>query len=305
MPDVQNLNLSKIIKRLELIKSLIALEEEDEIDGHIFKLEQVGRTAELKTIILSLKEKSYSKAAIAIEQFINQHNSVSIFIDPEIDGLKLEAKSLEAKLNKLSDEKADLEKLIHEFGVRHNKELGELILKILKFRKNKAKGTPEETEAEEDYKNYSQEFEVSKNEKIADLTEEELIEIKKKYGKASKLCHPDVVSEDQKELADKLFTELNKAYEQNDLKKVTEILENLKKGNFFVSKSDTITQKQLMKAEIEKLKIRISELMQQVELIKASDAYKTISGIKDWDVYFKETKEKLENQAKELENGIS
>jgi hypothetical protein len=303
MPDVQNINLSKIIKRLELIKSLISLEEEDEIDAHIFKLEQLGITAELETIINSLKEKSYSKAAIAIEQFINQHNNLSIFIDPEIEGLKLEAKSLEAKLNKLSDEKADLEKLIHEFGVRHNKELGKLILKILKYRKNKAKGTPEETEAEEDYKNYSQEFEVSKNEKVAELTEEELIEIKKKYRKASKLCHPDVVSEDQKELADKLFTELNKAYEQNDLKKVTEILENLKKGNFFVSKSDTITEKQLMKAEIEKLKIKVSELLQQVELIKASDAYKTISNIKDWDAYFKETKEKLENQAKELEDG--
>ena len=245
---------------------------------------------------LSLKEKSYSKAAIAIEQFINQHNNLSIFIDPEIDGLKLEAKSLEAKLNKLSDEKADLEKLIHEFGVRHNKELGELILKILKYRKNKAKGTSEEKETEEDYNNYSQEFEVSKNEKVAELTEDELVEIKKKYRKASKLCHPDVVSEGQKELADKLFTELNKAYEQNDLKKVTEILENLNKGNFFVSKSDTITEKQLLKAEIEKLKIRISELLQQVELIKESDAYKTISSIKDWDVYFKETKEKLQQQ---------
>jgi len=35
MPDVQNINLSKIIKRLELIKSLISLEEEDEIDGLI------------------------------------------------------------------------------------------------------------------------------------------------------------------------------------------------------------------------------------------------------------------------------
>ena len=303
MPEVQNINLSKIIKRLELIKSLISLEEENEIDAHVFKLEQLGITPELETIILSLKEKSYSKAAIAIEQFINQHNNLSIFIDPEIDGLKLEAKSLEAKLNKLSDEKADLEKLIHEFGVRHNKELGELILKILKHRKNKAKGTSEETEAEEDYKNYSQEFEVSKNEKIADLTQEELVEIKKKYRKASKLCHPDVVSEDQKELADKLFTELNKAYEQNDLKKVSEILENLKKGNFFVSKSDTITEKQLMKAEIEKLKIRINELLQQIELTKESDAYKTISSIKNWDVYFKETKEKLENQAKELEDG--
>jgi uncharacterized protein YozE (UPF0346 family) len=297
------MNLSKIIKRLQLIKSLISLEEEDEVDTHVLKLEQLGVTPELETIITSLKEKAYSKAAIAIEQFINQRNNLSIFIDPEIDGLKLEAKSLEAKLNKLSDEKADLEKLIHEFGVRHNKELGELILKILKYRKNKAKGTTEEKEAEEDYKNYSREFEVSKNEKIAELSEEELIEIKKKYRKASKLCHPDVVSEDQKELADKLFTELNKAYEQNDLKKVSEILENLKKGNFFMSKSDTITEKQLLKAEIEKLKIRINELYHRVELIKASDAYKTISSIKDWDAYFEETKEKLENQAKELENG--
>jgi hypothetical protein len=37
MPDVQNINLSKIIKRLELIKSLISLEEEDEIDANKMK----------------------------------------------------------------------------------------------------------------------------------------------------------------------------------------------------------------------------------------------------------------------------
>jgi hypothetical protein len=38
MPAVQNINLSKIIKRLQLIKSLISLQEEDEIDAHVFKL---------------------------------------------------------------------------------------------------------------------------------------------------------------------------------------------------------------------------------------------------------------------------
>jgi hypothetical protein len=43
MPHVQNVNLSKIIKRLELIKSLISLEEEDEIDAHVFKLEQLNQ----------------------------------------------------------------------------------------------------------------------------------------------------------------------------------------------------------------------------------------------------------------------
>jgi hypothetical protein len=303
MSAVENVNLTKIIKRLELIKSLISLEEEDEISSQVSKLEQAGITPELRNIIIFLKEKSYSNAAIAIESFINLHSGVSVYIDPEIEGLKLEAKSLEAKLKKLSDEKADLEKLIHEFGVRHNKELGELILKILKFRKNKAKGTPKETEAEEDYKNYSEEFETSKNEKIAELTEEELIEIKKKYRKASKLCHPDVVSEDQKELADKLFTELNAAYERNDLEKVKEILENLEKGNFFVSKSDAINEKQLMKTEIEKLKMRISELQQEMQLIKESDAYKTISSINDWDEYFIITKDKLLVQINEFEDG--
>lgn len=303
MKDIQKVEFSKIIKRLELIKSLISLEEEDEIDAHIAKLEKADLTDELKNIIAFLTEKSYSKAAVAIETFINQHNNISIYNDPEIEGLKLEAKSLEARLNKLSNEKADLEKLIHEFGIRHNRELGELILKILKFRKTKAKGTPEETEAEEDYKNYSQEFEISKNEKVADLTEEELIEIKKKYRKASKLYHPDVVNEDQKELADKLFTELNAAYERNDLEKVKEILENLEKGNFFVNKSDAINEKQLMKVEIEKLKIRIRELQQQMQLIKESDAFKTINSLDDWDIYFINTKEKLAEQIQELEDG--
>jgi hypothetical protein len=35
MPDVQKMKFSKIIKRLELIRSLISLEEEDEIDTHV------------------------------------------------------------------------------------------------------------------------------------------------------------------------------------------------------------------------------------------------------------------------------
>jgi len=58
-----------------------------------------------------------------------------------------------------------------------------------------------------------------------------------------------------------------------------------------------------MKTEIEKLRIRLKELQKQVESIKESDAYKTINSIEDWDFYFKETKENLEKQAKELANG--
>ena len=301
MTDVQNIDLSKIIKRLEMIKSLISLEEEDEIRTHISKLEQLALSAELENIIVYLKEKSYSKAVAAIEVFISQHNGVTIYLDPEIDALKLEIKSLEAAINFLSDEKADLEKLIHEFGIRHNKELGELLIKILQYRKENTKGTPQQQEAEDDYNTYHQEYEATKNEEVATLTDEEQKELKAKYRKASKLCHPDVVSAEQKELATKLFAELSAAYEKNDIKRVREILESLEKGHFFISKSDAINEKQLLQAEMEKQRLKVKELKEQLQTIKESDTYKTISSIDNWDEYFTNAKQNLRLQINELE----
>lgn len=301
MTDVQNIDLSKIIKRLEMIKNLISLEEEDEIGTHISKLEQLVSIAETENIIVCLKEKLYSKAVTAIEIFIYKHNNLTIYLDPEIDALKLEIKSLEAAINFLSDEKADLEKLIHEFGIRHNKELGELLIKILQYRKENTKGTPQQQEAEDDYNTYHKEYEATKNEKVATLTDEEQKELKDKYRKASKLCHPDVVSEEQKELATKLFAELSAAYEKNDIKRVSEILEGLEKGNFFISKSDAINEKQLLQAEMLKQRLRVKELKEQLQSIKESDTYKTISSIDNWDEYFTNAKQKLKLQINELE----
>jgi hypothetical protein len=300
---MQQTDLTKIIKRLELIKSLIALEEDDEINSHIIKLEQQPLTNELIGITNLLKQKAYSKAILAITSFINSHNQLAFYTDPEIEALKLEIRLLEEDINNLSDEKADLEKLIHEFGIRHNQELGELIIKILQHRKEQAKGTPQQQETEEDYNNYHQEYEASKDEQINTLTEEEQAELKSKYRKASKLCHPDVVSEEQKELATKLFAELSIAYEKNDLARVREILENLEKGHFFINKSDAINQKQLLQAEMEKLRLRIKELNTELQTIKDSDTYKTISSITNWDDYFTNAKQQLQLQLKDIANG--
>jgi hypothetical protein len=296
-------DLPKIIKRLELIKSLIFLEEESGITDHTSKIKEFQLDQDLKNILSLLEDKSYSKAISAIDIYINKFNQLQYYIDPEILGLKLEAKSLEVDINKLSNEKADLEKLIHEFGVRHNQELGELLKKILHYRKEKAKGTPQEEETEREFNEYSDHYESSKEETIISLTDDEKRELKLKYRKASKLCHPDVVNDDQKELAEKLFADLNAAYEKNDLKRVSEILSNLEKGNFFVSKSDAINEKQLLKAEIEKMHQRLVELKEQLKIIKESESYKTITSIYNWDDYFSVTKEQLKQQLFTLENG--
>lgn len=123
------------------------------------------------------------------------------------------------------------------------------------------------------------------------------------YRKASKLCHPDVINADQKELADHLFAELNSAYAKNDLQKVREILANLERGDYFLSKSDAIYEKKLLKTEIEKLRIRINQLKDQIQIIRNSEAYITIANIDDWGAYFKLTKQTFSNQLRELEHG--
>ncbi|MDH7462152.1 J domain-containing protein [Chitinophagaceae bacterium 26-R-25] len=302
MTNPPNIDIAKLIKLLVLIKSLISLEEEDDINDHIVKFQQFD-IPEVATLIDLLNEKSYSKAVVAIETFINQHHSVTIYADTEIEALKFEIKILEAEINSLSDEKADAEKLIHQFQIRHNQELGELLMKILRFRKEQAKNTPQQQEAEEDFNSYHQQYESTKGEQIAELTEEEQKELKTAYRKASKLCHPDVVNDEQKELATKLFAELNAAYERNDLARVKEILENLEKGNFFVSKSDAINKKQLLQAEMENLRMKIASLKQELQTIKTSEVYNSITNISNWDTYFAGVKQKLQLQLAELENG--
>ena len=210
---------------------------------------------------------------------------------------------MRAEYQKLSDEKAELEKLIHEFGIRHNHELGELILKILQQRKQKSKGSPQEKSAEKDYDDFNRNYEATKNEKIVDLSEEEQKELKDNYRKASKLCHPDMVADAQNEMAQKIFIDLNTAYESNDLRRVTEILHNLQQGKTFSTKLDGANEKLTLKLELNRLMSLLNDLIQTIELIKTSEAYTTIKDIVNWDEYFIKTKKELQEQLNEMEYG--
>jgi len=298
-----NSDFSLVIKRLELIKNLISLEEEEELEHHITRLQSLVYPSEVTKIVNCLQEKMYGTAIILIEDFLTANHQIAVYIDPEVQAVKLEVKGLEKKIQLLNDEKSELDKMIFEFGVRHNQELGELILKILQFRKDQSKGTPLEKEANEDYDNFNTEYETTQNEKIESLSDEELKELKSNYRNASKLCHPDLVNDSQRELAGKLFIELNEAYEKNNLMRVSEILADLKKGKAFTSKSDNINAKQELLSELERLKMRLAELNAVINNIKISPAYIRIKNITDWNDYFEKTKQELKEQLMEFENG--
>ena len=305
-PDVVNeeivFPLNKIIKRLEILKNYILLEDIEELNKESSKLKEYDFNSDLEDIIEDIRKEELGSAINKIQIFISKNQQLSIWTDPEIAALKLEIKNLENQLNGFDNEKIELEKLLSEFQHRHTIELGEIILDILKLRKLKFKSDKTKyQEAENDERQYREQVDNEKEKEIFVLTDEQKLELKKKFRKATVLCHPDKVADEFKEAAQRIFIELKHAYDANDLKKVSEILDELEKGNFFKTKSETVQEKDLLKAAIAKLKRQIKILETEIIAIKESETFKTIISIENWDDYFKRTKEKLQRELEELQ----
>jgi hypothetical protein len=302
-PDDPNLKnefpLNTIIKRLEILKNYILLEDIDELKKVILKLREYDFNTDLQEIIEAVKKEEFAAAIRKIQIFIARNHQLSIWTDPEIAAMKLEIKNLENKLNAFDNEKIELEKLLFEFQHRHTNELSGIILNILRLRKLKFKTDKSKyQDAENDEHSYREQAKTEKAKQLYELTEEERIELKRKFRKATVLCHPDKVNDEFKEAAQKIFIELKAAYDANNLKKVTEILEDLEKGNYFKSRSEAVLESDLLKAAIAKLRLQIKTLETEIIEIKQSETFKTIMSIDDWNEYFRITKEKLQ---KELE----
>ncbi|MRN16955.1 DUF1669 domain-containing protein [Riemerella anatipestifer] len=294
--------LNKIIKRLEILKNYILLEDIEELNKESSKLKEYDFNCDLQEIIDDVRNKEFASAINKIQNFISKNHQLSIWTDPEIAALKLEIKNLENQLNGYDNEKIELEKLLSEFQHRHTIELGEIILDILKLRKLKFKSDKTKfEEAENDERQYREQIDTEKKKEIFELTDEQKLELKKEFRKATVLCHPDKVADEFKDAAQRIFIDLKEAYDTNDLKKVSEILNELEKGSFFKTKSETVQEKDLLKVAIAKLKRQIKVLETEIISIKESETFKTIISIEDWDDYFQKTKEKLQRELEDLQ----
>ena len=293
--------INKIITRLEIIKNYIILDDVLELNSEVSKLKVYDFNSNIFEILEFLNEREYAKAVLSIQDFISKNLQLSIWIDPEIAALKLEISNLENQVSAFENEKIELEKILAEFQYRHTSELGEIILNILKLQKVKYLDNKEKyKEAEQEESKYRNYFEKEKEKVIFDLSDEQRIEIKKKFRAATFLCHPDKFSEEFKEEASRIFIQLKQAYDNNDLKKITEILEDLQKGNLFKSKSDNGFEKVKLLELITKLKQKIKVIKLEIISIKESDTYQTIDSIEDWNEYFNNLKEKLLFELEEL-----
>jgi len=250
--------------------------------------------------------KNKINAAIAeLRKFFSSSQLSTIDPGEEIAALKRELKLLETQLGEADSERMELEKLLADFEHRYSMELGDILLEILSLRKRLFQvDDPKYREAEKDEKHYREKVASDKNQQKPELADNEKQELKKKFRMATLLCHPDKVNEKNKVAAQEIFIRLKNAYEMNNLKQVEEILNNLGKGNFFQSNSETVLEKEQLMDEIDKLRRRIETIKKEIRSIKNSSAYKSLIVIDDWDEYFRKRKAILEAELEEIKKQI-
>ncbi len=137
-----------------------------------------------------------------IEAYITKHNGIIVYEDKEIQGLKLELKVIESKLQKLSETKNEYINDIEEFNAQYRLKLGEIISKILKLEREilfeqiiqKGKAFRERKDryeqSKEEYKKLKVEKEdLEKNLDKIDEFDDEYDEIYEKLQKLKKELH--------------------------------------------------------------------------------------------------------------------
>lgn len=298
-----------ICKRLSIIDNLIQLEEYEQITNHATKINEHELTVEVSQIIQLLSQPDYENASVSIRSYLVKIKSVAKFTDADIERLKWEIKYLEIEIVSLENEKSTLEKIISDFVHNYNMEFGDVLIEILKLKKEKLKKagnnkrSEEYEKAEQEYNDFKKEYNQTKKDKLFDLSEEEQDDLKKLYRKAIVLCHPDKFTDDEMKIkAHKVFVELQDAYTKNDLDRVQEILYKLENGIFEIDEKTTISDKEQLLRRVEYLRLRRDELNSELIKIRNDKSYRDIISIKNMDSFYDEEKIRLETILNNLKN---
>lgn len=299
----------EIIKRLEIIKSAVAIEEEELIEMQLEKLKGFELDDRVLEIVTLIESRRFETVPGLIEQYKQDQSGLAVYEDEAVQGLKYELKILENTLNGLTNEKNEYERLLHEFNAEYILRLGALIEKILCLRyRHYAEMVdvyPEFAEEAEEAQKAYESFRQNNEEQLQDLpntlTEDEKKELKELYRKASRLSHPDVVSDEFKQQGEEVFKSLNEAYRQQNLTRVREILLHLETGQSFGIASDSVSDKEILRKKIGILRQHLEQLEEEIKLIKEDETFKTLQKIKDREAYFAGLEQKLTEELASLQ----
>lgn len=279
-------------RRLEMIRNLVLLGEQDDVSTHLRKLRPVAEALDLAEIIAALDNGEYRAALEHIDAYLHKTTALVVSGYADISRLRFQLEILELRLESLSDEKADLERKLITFNRRHDDALGDVIQRILKAKAHlaqllaaEAQGDKEReqaesvaSDAEETYQDYARQHkDLQRAEPLPRLDEQAERELKSLYRKACSLCHPDKVAEEGKEVAHRRFVELQDAYKCNNLARVREIYEALKAGVMPGKRSTTLSEVEGLSAAIAELEFVIARMLVELKELQESEGMRLVN----------------------------
>lgn len=309
LTDNKVLPVSKIIKRLEIIKNYIILEELEDLDGEIRKIKPFEFDNSIQEIIQSILDRNFGLTIRKIDDFLKNHQVLIAWVDYELEALKVELKILENELAALEGEKIEIEKLLEEFNYQHTLELGDIITEILRIKTILSSNDSEEHEkSQKEEKAYQNQRDFEEKKVKIKISQDEEKQLKKMHRKGVFKCHPDLFQNESKEIQDmiaEIYKSFDEAYDRQDIKEVERILNLLENGSISKIKKNTVNDKSKLEGIKEFLLTKISKVKRNLEELKENETYQDILEIKDWKEYFIELRLKLNSHLSELNKKLN
>jgi len=294
-------------KRLQTILHLLDAHKYSEALEEVESLLFFQENTEIQKLYELIKKANYSEAHTYCLSLINKQEKPEHTDNIDLMGLQTTYQMLQTQFLVLTTQKTEADKILTQFRIRYYQELGFLISEILQeriklfetMRDSNPDAQYEHEKTKQQYEQFSKNWEQVPHEHAGNISEETKQRLQYAFRKASKLCHPDAVNEEVKTQAAEIFVQLNKAYFENDVDTVENILQQLENG-ILEATTTHLDSKKSLKAKISKLKHDIGLLKNEYQSLTQSPTYQFIIKLDDWDRYFNETKQKLEKELEEL-----
>jgi hypothetical protein len=315
--------LNVLLSRCKMLKEALLSQDAEEVKYQATRLKTVWIHAEnswkegFEYLWELLDKELYHSALELLEKRITAFSQITVYESNELFLLRLKISGIEKEIalteTTLSESESLLADYRRELVLRFGTLFRELLELKTKLAEKRAKATQKD-EYEAEYEQRKQEKEdFDKEEKVAkntpQLSEEDKKELKRSFKKAAMMCHSDKLQGENEEFtkkANEIFSELNEAYHQKNLKRVKEILRDLENGKAF----ESVFSKSLMD-DVEKMKRRFMELLEKLKVLQKklyelleSEEYKKVVQISDRENHFLTVKESLETQIKQLKKEI-
>lgn len=308
-------NLSTtLINRLTALKSLLDLGDVELVSVAASRLDEHQQEPAICDIQAALGDHRYADAARMIEMMLSDGTRLAQWIDPEITLLEAEFELLSSELADLETEQAELTHNLSRYQAAFHESLGDRLARLLKLRMRKlrreSKTNPDKQstyeQAKKDFEDFEQEQETRREKDACsewNLSEEDQKELKQMYRRGSKLCHPDLVADEHKESASRMFMELRKAYEEGDLLRIRHLVERCEAGLFDSSQGDgdqSERKKQRLRAKIEGIREALGRVRQDIKTIQESNTYQVMIKHPDWQSLFAQQAQLLDQEIEHL-----